>query len=45
MSITSEAQVNTRSLDTTGANQVQDFYGLSGEPIAVFGSIALYFGS
>jgi hypothetical protein len=27
------------------ANQVQGFYGLSGEPIAVFGRIALYFGS
>jgi outer membrane receptor protein involved in Fe transport len=39
----SAAQVNTRNLDTTGSNQAQDFYGLSGEPRAVFGSIAIYF--
>lgn len=39
----SSAQVNTRNLDTTGSNQAEDFYGLSGEPTAVFGSIALYF--
>lgn len=38
----SSAQVNTRNLDTTGSNQVEDFYGLSGEPIAVFGSVTLY---
>jgi hypothetical protein len=39
----SSAQVNLRNLDATGANQAEDFYGLSGEPIAVFGSIAVYF--
>ncbi|HLW24528.1 MAG TPA: TonB-dependent receptor [Steroidobacteraceae bacterium] len=39
----SSAQVNIRNRDTTGANQAEDFYGLSGEPIAVFGSIAIYF--
>jgi iron complex outermembrane receptor protein len=39
----SSAQVNIRNLDTTGANQVEDFYGLSGEPAAVFGSIGVYF--
>jgi iron complex outermembrane recepter protein len=39
----SSAQVNIRNLDATGANQAEDFYGLSGEPIAVFGSIAIYF--
>lgn len=38
----SSAQVNTRNVDTTGNNQVEDFYGLSGEPTAVFGSIAVY---
>jgi hypothetical protein len=38
----SSAQVNTRNLDTTGSNQAEDFYGLSGEPTAVFGSIAVY---
>jgi iron complex outermembrane recepter protein len=39
----SSAQVNTRNLDTTGSNQAEDFYGLRGEPTAVFGSIAVYF--
>jgi hypothetical protein len=39
----SSAQVNTRNLDTTGSNQAEDFYGLSGEPRAVFGSIGVYF--
>jgi len=39
----SAAQVNIRNLDTTGANQAEDFYGLSGEPIAVFGSVSIYF--
>jgi iron complex outermembrane receptor protein len=39
----SAAQVNIRNLDTTGANQAEDFYGLSGEPAAVFGSISIYF--
>jgi iron complex outermembrane receptor protein len=39
----SSAQVNIRNLDTTGANQAEDFYGLSGEPFAVFGSIGVYF--
>jgi iron complex outermembrane receptor protein len=39
----SSAQVNYRNLDTTGSNQAEDFYGLSGEPFAVFGSIGVYF--
>jgi iron complex outermembrane recepter protein len=39
----SSAQVNTRNLDTTGSNQAEDFYGLGGEPRAVFGSIGVYF--
>ncbi len=39
----SSAQVNIRNLDASGANQAEDFYGLVGEPVAVFGSIALYF--
>ncbi|MHB8814314.1 MAG: TonB-dependent receptor [Steroidobacteraceae bacterium] len=39
----SSAQVNIRNLDTTGSNQAEDFYGLSGEPAAVFGSIGLFF--
>ena len=39
----SSAQVNVRNLDMTGANQAEDFYGLSGEPAAVFGSIGVYF--
>lgn len=39
----SAAQVNTRNLDMTGANQAEDFYGLAGEPRGVFGSIGLYF--
>jgi iron complex outermembrane receptor protein len=39
----SSAQVNIRNLDATDANQAEDFYGLSGEPIAVFGSIAIFF--
>jgi hypothetical protein len=38
----SSAQVKIRNLDTTGANRVEDFCGLSGEPAAVFGSIGLY---
>jgi iron complex outermembrane receptor protein len=38
----SSAQVNTRNLDMTGTNQAEDFYGLSGEPAAVFASIAVY---
>lgn len=39
----SSAQVNIRNLDMTGANQAEDFYGLTGEPAAVFGSIGVYF--
>ena len=39
----SSAQVNTRNLDTTGNNQAQDFYGLAGEPRAVFASLGVYF--
>jgi len=39
----SSAQVNIRNLDATGTNQAEDFYGLVGEPAAVFGSITLYF--
>ncbi|HEV2363644.1 MAG TPA: TonB-dependent receptor [Caulobacteraceae bacterium] len=39
----SDGQSNIRNLDMTGANQAQDFYGLAGEPRAVFGSIGLYF--
>jgi outer membrane receptor protein involved in Fe transport len=39
----SSGQVNIQNLDTTGANQAEDFYGLSGEPAAVFGSIGIYF--
>ena len=39
----SSAQVNTRNLDMTGSNQAEDFYGLAGEPRAVFGSVAIYF--
>jgi outer membrane receptor protein involved in Fe transport len=38
----SSAQVNTRT-DPVSGNQFQDFYGLVGEPRAVFGSIGLYF--
>jgi outer membrane receptor protein involved in Fe transport len=39
----SSGQVNTRNLDMSGGNQAQDFYGLAGEPRAVFGSISIYF--
>lgn len=39
----SSAQVNIKNLDMTGGNQAEDFYGLSGEPAAVFGSIGVYF--
>jgi outer membrane receptor protein involved in Fe transport len=39
----SAAQVNTRNLDMTGTNQAEDFYGLAGEPRAVFGSVGVYF--
>jgi outer membrane receptor protein involved in Fe transport len=39
----SSGQVNIRNLDMTGGNQAEDFYGLSGEPAAVFGSIGVYF--
>lgn len=39
----SDAEVNTRNVNTIGG-QVEDFYGLSGEPVAAFGSITLYFG-
>jgi outer membrane receptor protein involved in Fe transport len=39
----SAGQVNTRNLDMTGSNEAEDFYGLSGEPRAVFGSIGVYF--
>ena len=38
----SSAQVNTRTDLNTG-NQFEDFYGLAGEPRAVFGSIGIYF--
>ena len=39
----SAAQVNTRNLDMSGGHQAEDFYGLAGEPRAVFGSLSLYF--
>lgn len=38
----SSAQVNTRTVDLS-ENQAEDFYGLAGEPRAVFGSIGFYF--
>jgi outer membrane receptor protein involved in Fe transport len=38
----SAGQVNTRTIDPAG-DQVEDFYGLAGEPRAFFGSVGLYF--
>jgi outer membrane receptor protein involved in Fe transport len=39
----SEAEINTRITDPNLGTTVDDFYGIAGEPRAVFGTITMYF--